>query len=228
MAPTHCIDSHALASALEHTCSQARLRCEEHLRTDRTRHTVHPARTAILRLQPAQARVQTSINLVLDRLLGGGRASKLSTGLYVRPLRDAESGTTIMPTAIQVIHALQQAEGCAVAQHGAVWAHKFGLTQDDPGTGVYWTSGRARTVTFGELTLSFKHVPSSVLVPGDRPAGQALAALWHLGAGRVNPTTFHALRQQLDDEEFGNLHRLVQQMPRWMPSAMNRLLLGRP
>jgi uncharacterized protein DUF6088 len=171
---------------------------------------------------------QTSINLVLDRLLGAGRASKLAAGLYVRPLRDAESGAIVMPTPIQIIHALQQAEGCAVAQHGAVWARRFGLAEDDPGTGVYWTSGRARTLTIGESTLSFKHAPNSVLASRDRPAGQALAALWHLGASRVTAATFHTLRQQLDDEEFRSLHQLVQPMPRWMPSAMNRFLLGKP
>ena len=55
----------------------------------------------------------------------------------------------------------------------------------------------------------------------ERPAGEALSALWYLGRNEVTPETFVQIEEHLPPGEFSALTNNQDIMPGWMRSALN-------
>jgi len=149
-----------------------------------------------------------------------GRIYRVARGIYV-VTHLSRFGLQAMPTPQVVAEFVAAEEGTSLYIHGADAVRRFGFSTQMPTQQVYWTSGPSRMFKVGDLTFRWEHVAARTLVLGQRPAGEALAALWYLGKGHVSAQTFAVLRRKLKPDEFAALLSARKSMPGWMSAALD-------
>lgn len=155
----------------------------------------------------------------LSRLVKAGTLARVARGVYVKPVQSRYVGA-VLPEPAKVVSVLAATTGETVEVHGAEAARRFGLTTQMPMKPLFWTTGASRRVRVGQQEVLLKHVAPRKLALAGRPAGAALAALWHLGRGQVTAQTFAMLKRRLPPAEFQVLIGRVDVMPAWMAAAV--------
>jgi len=87
---------------------------------------------------------RAGVDQALARLERSGAVSRISRGLYVRPVAGRFGPRS--PSPGKVVSALATATGETIAIHGAVAANALGLSTQTPLRTIYLTSGRSRTM----------------------------------------------------------------------------------
>jgi len=166
---------------------------------------------------------RAGVDQALTRLERSGAVSRISRGLYVRPIAGRFGPRA--PSPDKVVSALARATGETIAIHGAVAANALGLSTQTPLRTIYLTSGRSRTVKVGGQTVELRHAPEwELLLPG-QVAGDALRAIAWAGKDRAHDT-INALRQRLEPAEQQNLLGLRGRLPTWLAQEVSSLAHG--
>lgn len=168
---------------------------------------------------------RAAIDQTLMRLVKAGDVDRIGHGLYLVP-RIGRFGVKLMPTPEQVARTVAEAEGASVGTHGAEAARRLGLSTQMPVQAVFNTSGSSHKIHLGEMTIQLRRVAPRKLALADRPAGEALSALWYLGRNHVTPETFRHIAKKLPRDEFEALQSVKGLMASWMAEALDRYEQG--
>lgn len=82
------------------------------------------------------------------------------------------------------------------------------------------TTGRSKRFHVGNLEVTLKHVSPRKLALGERPAGEALTALWYLGKRQVTPQVIGQIKSRMAPEEYEVLKGASASMPAWMAESI--------
>ena len=162
---------------------------------------------------------RAAIDQTLSRLARAGKIQRITRGVFARPKESRFVGK-VPPSSHQIVRAMAKASGGTVHISGAEAARKLGLSTQVPTTPVYYTSGRGRRFHIGNLEVTLKHVSPRKLALGERPAGEALSALWHMGKTRVTPEVIGHIKSKLPVAEYAALKNAAAFMPEWMADAL--------
>jgi len=161
---------------------------------------------------------RAGVDQALVRLKRSGEVSRISRGLYIRPIVGRFGPRAPSPS--KVVSALANATGEIIAVHGAVAANALGLSTQTPLRTIYLTSGRSRTVKVGGQMVELRHAPEwELLLPG-QAAGDALRAIAWAGKSRAHET-ISALRHRLNPTEQQNLLSLRGRLPTWLAQEVS-------
>jgi len=193
----------------------------------RERIAAHPAGEPFTPALFAGLGSRAAIDQTLMRLTQAGSIERIGHGLYLVP-EASHFGIKTLPSPEQVAQIVAQAEGAKIEIHGAEAARRLGLTTQMPAQPIFYTTGSSRAIRLGKLRVKLQHVAPRKLALADRPAGQALSALWYLGRHQVTPDTFGHIAQTLPSGEFQALREAKSSMPSWMAEALNRYERNEP
>lgn len=157
---------------------------------------------------------RASVDQALSRLAREGVIERVARGIYVKPRRSRIVGR-VPPSPVAVARTYARARGIPVTTTGAQVLTEYGLSTQTPVTPVLsaGVSGK-KTFRVGNRTVTLRHAPGYVLRQAGTPAGDALAALHHLGRGR--PVEGRALLARLEAPTFDRLLELRPTLPGWV------------
>jgi hypothetical protein len=164
---------------------------------------------------------RAAVDQALSRLTETGRLIRVGRGVYLRSV--ATRFGTRAPSVEQSIQALATLRGETIVVSGAAAANALGLTTQVPVRSVYLTSGRSRTLRYGNQTVELRHAPRWQLVLPNRSAGDAVRALAWLGPDRAD----HALRllkAKMPVKVFGELASIAPQLPTWLAQSLGKVV----
>lgn len=164
---------------------------------------------------------RASVDQALSRLARVGEISRVTRGVFVRPVESRHLGK-VLPEPRKVAESLAKAKGATVQVHGAEAARRLELTTQMPTQPVFYTSGPSKRFRMGKMEVVLKHVSARKLALAGRPAGLALSALWYLGRNEVTPETIAQIRRKLSPTEFEALIAAKVSMPGWMAETFYR------
>lgn len=166
---------------------------------------------------------RAGVDQALARLQRSGAVSRISRGLYIRPMAGRFGPRS--PSPGKVVSALASATGEIIAVHGAAAANALGLSTQTPLRTIYLTSGRSRTVKVGGQTVELRHAPEWELLLPNQPAGDALRAIAWAGKAGARET-IGALRDRLKPAEQQSLLGLRGRLPTWLAQEVSSLAHG--
>lgn len=157
---------------------------------------------------------RASIDQALSRLTKDGVIERVARGVYVKPKHSRIVGK-VPPNPVAVARTYARARGIPITTPGAQVLADYGLSTQTPVTAVLsaGVSGK-KTFTVGNRQVTLRHAPGYVLRQAGTPAGDALAALHHLG--RRRPEEGHAVLTRLDATTFERLLELRPTLPGWL------------
>ena len=163
---------------------------------------------------------RAAIDQALWRLVKTGAITRIKSGVFVKPEKNAYVGE-VLPGPEEVVKYLAHHSGDKIGTNGAEAARRFGFTTQVSSQPVYLTNGPGRKFRLGNLHVQLKHVAARKMALAGRPAGEALSALWYLGRNEVTPETFEQIEERLPSSEFAALSNSQESMPGWMRSALH-------
>lgn len=164
---------------------------------------------------------RASVDQTLSRLVKAGTIARVTRGVFVRPEVNRFVGR-VTPSPLTIAEAVATTTGDVVHVHGAEAAHRLALTTQVPTQPVFATSGPSKRIRVGHIDIRLQHVCRRKLALAGRPAGLALAAMWHLGRAAVTPALVERVRRKLGPREFEVLKSATGAMPAWMIDALYR------
>ena len=163
---------------------------------------------------------RASIDQALSRLTKSGVIERVARGVYVKPKRSRIVGK-VPPSPVAVAHTYARARGIPVTTSGAQVLADYGLSTQTPVTPVLSAGVHGKKILkIGHRQVILRHAPGYVLRQAGTPAGDALAALQHLGRRRVNEG--QELLAHLDPKTFGQLLDLRPTLPGWLADLITR------
>mgnify|MGYP001221522384 FL=1 len=161
---------------------------------------------------------RAAVDQSLSRLAKAGFITRVTRGVFVRPAENRFLGK-VMPETDKVARTV--AKGATVQVHGAEAARRLGLTTQAPTQSVFYTSGPTKRFYMGKMEVVLKHRSARKMALANRPAGEALSALWYLGRNEVTPETIAQIRRKLPASEFQALIEARASMPWWMADTFH-------
>jgi hypothetical protein len=90
---------------------------------------------------------------------------------------------------------------------------------------VYLTSGRSRTICFGNQAIELRHAPRWQLALANNPAGVVIRALAWLGPEKADAALV-ALKRDLPPSTFNELIAVAPQLPTWLARSVGKAVHG--
>lgn len=160
-----------------------------------------------------------SVDQTLSRLARAGFIVRVARGVYVRPKINRFVGN-VLPEPAELVRAIAAASQHKVQVHGAEAARQLGLSTQVPMQPVFETTGSARTLKIGQLTVELRHAAPRKLALAGTLAGLAVSALRYLGRQGATPAVIETIRASLPAEELRVLEERPGVMPAWMVEAL--------
>lgn len=164
---------------------------------------------------------RASVDQTLSRLIKTKSIERVARGVFVRPEISRFAGK-VMPEPLKLAETVARTTGAVVQVHGAEAARRLELSTQVPVQSVFLTSGPSKRIRMGEMEIRLQHVCQRKLALAGRPAGLALAAMWHFGKTAVTPALVEKIRRKLGESEFEVLKSATASMPAWMSDALFR------
>lgn len=162
---------------------------------------------------------RAAVDQAFSRLAKTGLLLRVTRGLYVAP-KAGEPGREA-PAVEKVVSSLASKTQEVIAADGAQSAKMLGLTTQGLVGDVFLTSGRARTLKVGGVTVELRHAPKWMLSLGSSTAGSVIRALAWLGEARVSQVMLK-LRESLSTADWHALSSARYLLPSWMAQAIGR------
>lgn len=162
---------------------------------------------------------RANLDQVCRRLVLAGKLQRVARGIYVRPKQSRFVGP-VAPSleAVVVAQARQRKEHIQV--DGAEACRRLGLSLQVPVRPVFLTTGRSRRLRVGSTEVTLRRASRRKLALAGRPAGDALVALYSLGASGVTPEVLRHIEARLGPQEFQALAQELSSMPAWMAECL--------
>lgn len=162
---------------------------------------------------------RAAVDQAFSRLAKSGLLLRVTRGLYVAP-KAGQHGREA-PAVEKVVSSLASKTQEVIAADGAQSAKMLGLPTQGLVGDVFLTSGRARTLKVGGVTVELRHAPKWMLSLGSSTAGSVIRALAWLGEARVSQVMVK-LRESLSTADWQALSSARYLLPSWMAQAIGR------
>lgn len=125
----------------------------------------------------ARAGSRDAVDKAMQRLVAAGYLRRIDRGLYDRPKVNALTRKAGPPDYRAVLDAIARRDQLRLLVDGMTAANDLGLTDAVPAHVTVHTDARRRSLTFGNLTITFKHTAPSRLYWAGHPAMRVVQAL---------------------------------------------------
>ncbi len=174
-----------------------------------------------------------AVDKTLQRLTRAGSLRRTDRGLYDKPSFNSLTQKNNPPDPRQVIEAIARRDQIRVLVDGMTAANDLGLTNAVPAKIVVHTDARLKSVSLGQLRITFKPTAASKLYWAGRPAMRIVQALHWLRdtMGQVDDDAIlkRRLNAILQNPEDGQALRAdlmsgLSTLPSWMQSLLRPML----
>ena len=174
-----------------------------------------------------------SVDKALQRLTRAGTLRRVDRGLYDKPSFNNLTENSNPPDPRQVIETVARRDQIRVLVDGMTAANDLGLTNAVPAKIVVHTDARLKSISLGQLDITFKLTAASKLYWAGRPAMRIVQALHWLRdtMGQVDDDKVLASRLNaiLRDQENGQAIRAdllagLATLPTWMQQILRPML----
>jgi hypothetical protein len=164
---------------------------------------------------------RAAVDSALSRLAGQGFITRITRGVYVRPLQSKYAGQ-VTPDPFKIAQAVARSTGSVVGINGAEAARGFALSTQMSMQSLFLTTGPNRVIYVGKSKIRMRHTSPRKLALAGTPAGRALTALYYLGKNEVTPEVVGEIKKRLPEREFEKLSASTEVMPSWMSDVLYR------
>jgi len=174
-----------------------------------------------------------AVDKTLQRLARAGKLRRVDRGLYDKPSFNDLSKKSNPPDPRQVIEAIARRDQIRVLIDGMTAANDLGLTNAVPAKIIVHTDARLKSVSLGQLRITFKPTAASKLYWAGRPAMRIVQALHWLRdtMGQVDEDAvlkrrLTALLQHPDEGQAlrEDLLAGLSTLPSWMQTLLRPML----
>lgn len=166
---------------------------------------------------------RAAVDSALSRLTKEGFITRITRGVYVRPLYNEYIGE-VTPNSYKIAEAVARTTGAVIGLNGAEAARGFALSTQMSMQPLYLTTGPTRVISVGKAQIRMRHTSPRKLALAGRPAGMALTAMYYLGKEELTPAVIGAIREKLPLAEFETLSASTKIMPAWMSDVIYRYM----
>ena len=175
-----------------------------------------------------------AVDKALQRLTRAGTLRRVDRGLYDKPSFNNLTQKSNPPDPRQVIEAVARRDQIRVLVDGMTAANDLGLTNAVPAKIIVHTDARLKSISLGQLDITFKLTAASKLYWAGRPAMRIVQALHWLKdtMGQVDDDKVltRRLKAIFQDQENGKEIRAdllagLATLPTWMQQMLRPLLL---
>lgn len=177
-----------------------------------------------------------TVDKTLQRLTRAGSLRRVDRGLYDMPSFNSLTQKNNPPDPRQVIEAIARRDQIRVLVDGMTAANDLGLTNAVPAKIVVHTDSRLKSISIGQLGITFKPTAASKLYWAGRPAMRIVQALHWLrdtmGQDDDDAVLARRLNAILDDPNDGptlreDLSEGLSTLPTWMQNMLRPILKDR-
>jgi len=167
---------------------------------------------------------RTAVATALKRQKRAGTIRQVARGLYDYPRQDPQFGL-LSPSPDTVARTLAGRDAVHLQASGAYAANLLGLSEQVPMKLVYLTSGRSRSVQFGQQQIILKHTTTKNMATAGRTSGLVIQALRYLGRRHVNDQVLATLRKRLSATDRKKILKDLRYAPAWVSDFMRQLAM---
>lgn len=164
---------------------------------------------------------RAAVDSALSRLTKEGFITRITRGVYVRPLYNEYIGE-VTPSPYRIAEVVARTTGSVIGINGAEAARGFALSTQMSMQSLFLTTGPTRVISVGKSKIHMRHTSPRKLALAGRPAGMALTAMYYLGKEELTPAVVGAIRKKLPPAEFEILSTSTKLMPAWMSDVIYR------
>ena len=175
-----------------------------------------------------EVRIKSSlknIDLALSHLIKTGEIQRITRGMYIRPKKSSyPKGFLLTASANEIIKAISKKTGEIISSYWAEAVNYVGLSTQIQLNPIYFTTGRSRYIKINKkFDIKLVHInPKKLVMPGTVTC-LVITALWFTRSS-VNPISIKKIHKRIDDENFSEVLRHKDKMPRWMVKIFDKYL----
>lgn len=167
---------------------------------------------------------RTAVATALKRHKQAGTIRQVARGLYNYPRQDPQFGL-LSPSSDTVAKALAGRDAVRLQASGAYAANLLGLSDQVPMKIVYLTSGRSRSVQFGQQQIILRHTTTKNMATVGRTSGLVIQALRYLGRRHVDDQVLSRLRRRLSAADRKTILKDLRYAPAWVADILRKLAM---
>lgn len=167
---------------------------------------------------------RTAVASALKRHKKAGTIRQVARGLYDYPRKDPQFGV-LAPSPDTVAKAIAGRDAVRLQASGAYAANLLGLSDQVPMKLVYLTSGRSRSVQFGQQQIILRHTTMRNMATAGRISGLIIQALRHLGRRHIDDHVLSVLNKRLSAADRKAISKDLRYAPAWVAQILRQLAM---
>lgn len=164
-----------------------------------------------------------SVSKALERLVDGGKISRVARGIYARLEIHPVLGE-ISPSTEAIAEAISRRDKARIMPTGVLALNALGLSTQVPMNVVYLTDGSARKIDLGKRKIVFKRTSPKNLSAIGEISGLVIQALKEIGKDNVTEEEIQIILKQLEKEDQYRLKHDIRLAPEWIRKIMRQAL----
>lgn len=163
-----------------------------------------------------------AVGLALHRLTKAGTLRRVARGLYYFPKSNRLLGE-LSPSVDAIAKAISARDQVKLQPFGGYAANLLGLSEQVPAKVVFQTSGSARKLKVGKLSIELHPSSSRAMATAGRTSGLVISALRFMGKNQLDDKAVMRLRAVLSLEDRHRLFKDIPYAPAWMHAALRSI-----
>jgi len=163
-----------------------------------------------------------AVGVALHRMVKAGTLQRIARGLYYFPKSNRLLGD-LSPSVEAIAKAISARDQVKLQPYGGYAANLLGLSEQVPAKVVFQTSGTARKLKVGKLTIELHPSSSRAMAAAGRTSGLVISALRFMGKNHLGEEAIARLRQVLSPEDRHRLLKDLPYAPAWMHAALRKI-----
>ncbi len=152
---------------------------------------------------------RSAVDQAVSRLVKSSTIVRLARGVFIR------TGSPI-PDTFEIARAKAEAFGKQIAAHAGKLAFDLGLTAKALAEPAFAVNAGSSSFQAGPVRIHLKKTAHRKLHLGDRPAGRALRALWHVGKKMVDGACLTSATARLGRTDRAEIRQAASLLPAWL------------
>ncbi len=166
---------------------------------------------------------RSTVDWVLQQLMGKGKIRRLSRGIYDYPQTSAIVGL-VPPDPYQVARAIANRDGSRLQPTGAYAANLLGISDQIPARSEFLTESDERIVQIGNQEIILRKTTPRIMQMAGKISGLVTQAFRFMGKDFITPEIIAQLRQQLSEKEKETLRKDIALPPAWIADYFRQII----
>ncbi|WP_073398723.1 DUF6088 family protein [Bacteroides luti] len=163
------------------------------------------------------------VGKILSQLEKLGKISRLSNGIYFKPIQSRFG--VIYPDTETIVNAIAKRDQAQIMPTGSTAMNLLGLSTQVPMNAVYITTGSSRTINIGKRKITFRRsVPKNFAYKG-KIMSLLVQALKSIGEENVTNEHMYTIRDLLmNNQEESTIKNDLQLAPLWIKKLLSQII----